>query len=111
PLEDNLELWRTLSRLVTAIAGLLGTLALLIASVGVYGVVSYAVSRRLREVGIRIVLGASPRSVLHMILKQALRPALAGLAIGLAGAAAVSRILQSVLFGVSPHDGIAFIGA
>ena len=110
PLEDNLELWRTLSRLVTALAGALGTLALLLASIGVYGVVSYAVSRRLREVGIRMVLGASPRAVLRMILKQALRPAIIGLAIGLAGAAAVSQILQSVLFGISPHDSIAFAG-
>ena len=111
PLEDNLEFWRTLSRLVTGMASSLGALALLLASIGVYGVVSYAVSRRLREVGIRMVLGANTREVLGLILKQALRPVVIGLVIGLAAAAGISRILESVLFGVSTHDALAFAGA
>ena len=111
PLEDNLELWRTLSRLVTGLAGSLGILALLLASIGVYGVVSYGVSRRLREVGIRMVLGANTGEVLGMMLKQALRPVIIGLLVGLAASAAVSRILESVLFGVSAHDPLAFVGA
>jgi hypothetical protein len=108
PLEQNLESWRLLSRLVTALAGSLGALALLLASIGVYGVVSYSVSRRLREVGIRMVLGATARSVLTLIVKQTLKPAFIGLITGLAAAAAVSTILQSVLFGISPHDVVAF---
>src|SRR5262249_35645723 len=111
PLEDNLEFWRTLSRLVTGLAGSLGTLALLLASIGVYGVVSYAVNRRVREIGIRIALGAKPRGVLRLILKQSLRPVVVGLSIGLFAATAISRIFESVLFGVSAHDLIAFISA
>jgi len=108
-LEDNLDFWRSLSRLAASLSGSLGALALLLASIGVYGVVSYGVSRRLREVGIRMVLGANAREVLTMVLRQAMRPVLAGAAIGLAASAAVSRILSGVLFGVSALDPIAFL--
>jgi len=87
----------------------LGALALLLASIGVYGVVSYGVSRRLREVGIRMVLGAGSHEVLAMVLRQAMRPVLAGAAIGMVACAAVSRILSGVLFGVSALDPIAFV--
>jgi macrolide transport system ATP-binding/permease protein len=111
PLEQNLDFWRTVSRLVAGLSGTLGLLALILASLGVYGVVSCVVSRRVREVGIRMMLGASARDVQSMILRQTLRPVVIGAAIGIAGAAAVTRILQSVLFGVSPFDPIAFIGA
>ena len=109
PLEDNLEFWRSLARLAASLSGSLGGLALLLASVGVYGVVSYAVSRRIREVGIRMVLGATAREVLTMVLRQAMRPVLAGAAIGLALSAAAAQILSSVLFGVSTADPLAFI--
>jgi predicted permease len=108
PLEDNLEFWRSLSRLAAELSGSLGGLALLLASIGVYGVVSYAVSRRIREVGIRMVLGASPYEVLAMVLRQAMWPVLMGAAIGIALSAAASRILSSVLFGVSSFDPLAF---
>lgn len=110
-LEDNLDFWRALSRLVAGLSGSLGTLALLLASIGVYGVVSYGVSRRLREVGIRMVLGADPREVLAMVLRQAMRPVLAGAAIGVVACAGVSRILSGVLFGVSALDPVAFVVA
>lgn len=108
-LEDNLDFWRSLSRLAAGLSGSLGGLALLLASIGVYGVVSYGVSRRLREVGIRMVLGASAHEVLTMVLRQAMRPVLAGAAIGVAACAGVSRILSSVLFGVSSLDPVAFV--
>ena len=111
PLEQNLDFWRTVSRLVAGLSGSLGLLALILASLGVYGVVSCVVSRRVREVGIRLMLGASARDVQAMILRQTLRPVAIGVVIGIGGAAAASRILQSVLFGVSPFDPIAFIGA
>jgi predicted permease len=110
-LEENLEYWRAGSRLIAGLSGSLGLLALVLASVGVYGVVSYVVSRRRREVGIRMTLGATPRDVRGLILRQTLRPVLLGVAIGIAGASAASRTLQSVLFGVSPFDPIAFVGA
>jgi hypothetical protein len=111
PLEDNLDFWRALARLVAGLAGSLSVLALVLASIGVYGVVSYVVSRRLREVGIRIVLGATARDVQRMILRQTLRPVVIGAVVGIAMAAAVSRLLTSVLFGVSAFDPIAFAGA
>jgi putative ABC transport system permease protein len=110
-LEDNLDLWRTLSRLVASLAGSLSVLALVLASVGVYGVVSYVVSHRLREVGIRMMLGARPRDVHALILHQTLRPVAIGVVVGIGAAAAASQILASVLFGVSRFDPIAFVGA
>ena len=110
-LEENLEFWRTGSRLVAGLSGSISILALLLASVGVYGVVSYVVTRRRREVGIRMTLGATARDVQRLFLRQTLRPVVIGAVIGIAAAAAASRILESVLFGISPYDPIAFIGA
>ena len=111
PLEENLDFWRTMSRIAAGLSGSLSMLALVLASVGVYGVVSYVVSRRLREVGIRMMLGASAREVQVMILRQTLRPVAIGAAIGILGAGAASEVLQGVLFGISPLDPIAFIAA
>ena len=110
-LEENLDFWRTVSQLVAGLSGSLGALALLLASVGVYGVVSYVVSRRRREVGIRMALGATARDVQRLIVRQTLRPVAVGALIGVAATAAASRVLQSVLFGVSPLDPVAFVGA
>lgn len=111
PLEANLEYWRNLSGSVTALAASLGALALALAAVGIYGVVSYFVSRRLREFGIRMALGASVRSVLSLILRRTMRPVAIGAVIGVAAAVAVSGVLSSVLFGVSPVDPAGLGGA
>lgn len=78
PLEANLEIWRTGSRVIAGVSGSLGLLALTLASVGVYGVVSCAATRRRREVGIRMTLGASAGEVRWLILRQTLRPVAAG---------------------------------
>jgi predicted permease len=109
-LEENLELWRTPSRIVAALSGALGTLALLLASIGVYGVVSYGVSQRIREIGIRMTLGADGKDVMRLLLRQAMRPVLIGALVGVAGCAAVSQILSKVLYGIGSHDPIAFVG-
>jgi ABC-type antimicrobial peptide transport system permease subunit len=111
PLEENLEFWRTVSRLVAGLSGSLSLLALVLSSVGVFSVVSYVVSRRRREVGIRMVLGATRRDVQNMILRQTMQPVAVGMLIGILLAAGVSRVLQGVLFGVSPLDAAAFFGA
>lgn len=108
-LEDNLEFWRAPSRIVAMLAGSLGALGMLLACIGVYGVVSYAVSRRVREIGIRMTLGADAREVKSLILRQAMRPVAIGALIGIAGCAAVSQILNSMLFGISSHDPVAFV--
>jgi predicted permease len=108
-LEDNLEAWRIPSRIVTILAASLAALGMLLACIGVYGVVSYAVSRRVREIGIRMTLGADAREVKSLILRQAMRPVAIGALVGIAGCAAVSQILDSMLFGISAHDPVAFV--
>jgi putative ABC transport system permease protein len=111
PLEQNLELWRGLSRVIAGVSGSLSLLALLLAAVGIYGVVSFAVSRRTREMGIRMILGAALGDVRQLILRQTLRPVALGLIAGMACAAGASRVLESVLFGVSPLDLVSFVCA
>ena len=111
PLEANLGWWRGLSRTMATLFGGLGLLALLLAAVGIYGVVAYSVSMRYREIGIRMALGARARDVLGMILRQTMRPVVIGAIVGFAAAAALTRILSSVLFGVSPADPIGLGGA
>ena len=111
PLEANLEATRSLARVVSALATALGAVALVLAAVGIYGVVAYAVGRRAREIGVRIALGAATRDVVALVLQQQLRPVAIGAVVGLAAALAVSRVLSSVLFGVSPTDGVALFAA
>jgi predicted permease len=82
--------------------------ATLIATCGIYGLMAYAVTQRRREIGVRMALGAERRDVLRLVLTRALRIVLAGLIVGLAGAAGVTRVLQTFLFGVTPTDPIAF---
>ena len=94
-------------------AGLLavfGALALLLAIVGVYGVLSYSVSQQTREIGIRMAMGARTASVLSLVVRQGMRLALVGLALGLVIAFAGMRMLSSLLFGVSAHDPVTFAG-
>ena len=110
PLEVNLDYWRRLSATLTSLAGVLGALALTLGAVGIYGVVAYFVGRRVREIAIRVALGARPGHLLAMILGRTMRPVVIGAVVGLAGALAVSRVLSSALFGVSPFDPIG-IGA
>jgi putative ABC transport system permease protein len=85
-----------------------GAMALLIGVVGIYGVISYAVSHRRREIGIRMALGAPPRHLSRIFVAEGLVLALTGIACGLAGAAALTRVLGSSLFGVSPLDPLTY---
>ena len=84
------------------------SLAVLLAAVGLYGVVSYASSQRRAEIGIRMALGATTSDVRRLMLMQGLRPAIAGITVGLVGAALASRLLKSLLFGVAPIDPLTF---
>jgi predicted permease len=90
--------------------GLFAALALLLASIGIYGVMSYSVAQRTREIGIRIALGARRADVLQMTVKQALKLVGVGMMIGLAAAFLLTRVLASLLFGISATDPITFIG-
>jgi predicted permease len=93
---------------IAAMAGLFGVIALLMAAVGLYGVMSYAVARRSRELGIRMALGAQSGDVLRLVLKDGLILVGLGVAIGLVASAAVSRLLSSFLYGISPTDAGTF---
>ena len=108
-LSDNLDQWRAPSIVVSSLSTALGLLALVLSCTGVFGTVAYTVSRRTREIGIRVALGAGRREVHRLMVRQGMRPVLAGMAIGLGAALAVSRVLTSMLFGVSPHDPWAFV--
>ena len=90
--------------------GFFGVTALLLATAGVFGVVAYSVSRRTREIGVRIALGAGSGDVLGMILGQGLRTILVGVAIGIAGSLALTRAVESLLFGVTATDPLTFGG-
>ena len=89
----------------------LGLGAILLASMGIYGVIAYSVSQRTHEFGIRIALGADNRDILQLILRQGLKLTAIGVVIGLAGAFAFTRFLQSLLFGVNALDPMTFLGA
>ena len=89
--------------------GIFALLALLLAVVGVYGVLAYAVARRTQEIGIRMALGARPRDVLRLVIKQGLSLTLIGIAIGLAASLALTRLLTSLLYGVSATDPLTFM--
>ena len=108
-LEDNFDFFRFPGRVVATLSGVLGALALLLASMGVYGMVAYVVSRRVREIGIRMALGAEGHDVTALIVRQALRPVAIGIVIGVAGCLAISTILSSVLYGISPRDPVSFL--
>jgi predicted permease len=89
--------------------GAFGIVALLLATAGVFGVMAYSVSRRTREIGVRVALGARSRDVLTMILNQGMRTIMVGVVIGLAGSLALTRTLSSLLFGVTATDPLTFL--
>jgi predicted permease len=95
-------------RFRTLLLALFAMAATLIATCGLYGLMAYAVTQRRREIGVRMALGADRRDVLRLVLTRAFLIVAAGLVVGLAGAAAVTRVLQTFLFGVTPTDPIAF---
>jgi putative ABC transport system permease protein len=97
-------------RFTTTLLGLFGVLALILASVGIYGVVSFGVAERRREIGIRTALGARPKDVLRLVVGGALRLAAIGMVTGAAVALALSRLLSSLLFGVGPSDPTTYAG-
>jgi ABC-type antimicrobial peptide transport system permease subunit len=96
------------------IAGLLGVFtvpALLLAALGIYGVIAYLVAQRTGEIAIRLALGSTPSGVRRLVLRDGLRLALVGVVLGLAGAFALTRLLQSELFEVSATDPVTLVGA
>ena len=107
PYEQTIALWRRSYGIAAGIATGSGLVALLLACIGIYSVAAYNVSHRTRELGIRLALGARPKVVLAMMLRQNLRMVALGAVLGLAGALALGRLLTSLLVGISPSDPIS----
>jgi ABC-type antimicrobial peptide transport system permease subunit len=93
-----------------AMFGAFGGLALLLAAIGVYGVISYGVAQRTREIGVRVALGAQRSDVIGLIVRQGMSLAAIGIVAGIVGSFAVTRVVKSLLIGVSPTDPISFLG-
>jgi putative ABC transport system permease protein len=108
-IEDNIATALAPVKIASIAASVLGGLALVIACLGLYGVVSRIVSQRKRELGIRLALGASKRNILTLLLRQGLTPVLVGALIGVPVAAAGAQVIEVMLYGVRPIDPVAFI--
>jgi putative ABC transport system permease protein len=96
-------------RLTLYLLAAFALLALLLAAIGIYSVLSYSVKRRVQEIGIRLSLGATVADVLRMIVFEGMRPTLLGLLLGVAGALALARVMSSLIYGVSPTDVLTFL--
>jgi ABC-type antimicrobial peptide transport system permease subunit len=105
---DHIDESMTPFRALALLAGVLGALALLLASIGLYGVMSFVVTQRTREIGVRLALGAQGGDVVRLFLKEGLRLTAIGLAVGLAGGVGISRLLAAALVDLSPLDPLAF---
>jgi ABC-type antimicrobial peptide transport system permease subunit len=98
------------TRFLLALIGTFAGLALVLASIGLYGVISYSARQRTREIGVRVTFGATGRDILRLILGQGMIVALIGVGVGLVAALALTRVVQSFLVGVSATDAITFAG-
>ena len=98
------------ARMAANVLGSFGVLALVLAAIGIYGVMSYVVAGRTREIGLRMALGAQLRHVRQLILRQGMMLAGIGLVLGLAVVFVLARFLTSMLYGVSPSDPVTFLG-
>jgi putative ABC transport system permease protein len=107
-LDDRVEVAMGESRFRTTLITLFAVVALVLACVGVYGVISYSVSRRTHEFGVRVALGAQQTDVLKMVLRQGLVFAVLGVGVGLAGGFALTRLISNLLFRVSANDPVTF---
>ncbi len=110
-MRDHVALALSQDRMAALLTSLFGVSALILAAVGLYGVVSYFVAQRTREIAVRIALGARRSDVVGLVVRRVLRLVMVGLVAGVASAFAVARALESVLFGLSPTDPLTFAGA
>ena len=109
-MEDHMGVALMPARIGGSVLGLFGILGLVLAAVGIYGVMAYSVARRKREIGIRVALGADKSRVLKLVLRDGMKLAVLGTVVGLLGAAAAAQLVRGLLYNVSALDPTAFIG-
>jgi ABC-type antimicrobial peptide transport system permease subunit len=110
-LDENLSRLILQERILGTLSGLFGALSLILVSVGVYGVMAFQVARRQKEIGIRMALGARPFQVTAMVLAETALPVGLGVAAGVVGALGLTRLAETMLYGVPPTDPVTFAGA
>jgi ABC-type antimicrobial peptide transport system permease subunit len=98
-------------RLIALLSGFFGALALILAALGLYGVTAHSVARRRTELGVRLALGASSRSVMYLVLRRLALLTTVGLVLGIGGSLELSRFIGALLFGVNPRDAVTFVAA
>jgi putative ABC transport system permease protein len=109
-MEDRIEGVTAFQRFGATLLGLFAAVALVLAALGVYGVVSFGAAQRTRELGVRVALGATRRDLVRLVARGGLAIAAAGTLLGLAGALAATRVLRSLLYGVAPSDPATYVG-
>jgi hypothetical protein len=111
PLSSQMSVATAQPRFATTVLAAFAILALVLAAVGLYGMLTHAVAARRRELAVRVALGASRRSLLGLVLRAGLLPAALGAAVGVIGAAGLTQLMRSLLFGVTPLDAVAYLAA
>ena len=111
PMEAQIDQDLSIERAVAVMSGFFGVLAAVLAAIGLYGVMAFTVTRRTREIGIRVALGAERNTVLWLVLREVALMTVIGIGVGLPVAIALSRYVQSQLFGLSPNDPITYAAA
>jgi len=110
PLTQRLDQRLDELRQLALLAGMLGSVALVLVSIGIFGVFAYIVQQRTREIGVRMALGARPAEIVRVIIGSSMRPIVIGLAVGLAAAFGESGLLRNQLYGLSPLDPVTYLG-
>ncbi len=110
-IETKMDETQAGSRILTQVVGFFGSLALLLAAVGIYGVMAYSVSQRSKEIGIRMALGARGSNVLGLVIRQGMGIVMGGMVVGVGGAYALARMLSRFMFGIEASDPVTFAGS